>query len=100
MQSKAETLELMLTTHFPNSGVTQESAVPAATLPLKRLVDRYLRDVALALVPLHPNQHAYQAGKSVETALHKLMVRVEKTDIEGVLNNTCYDAICGARQAR
>jgi hypothetical protein len=30
---------------------------------MERLVDRYLRDEALALVPLHPNQHAYQAGK-------------------------------------
>jgi hypothetical protein len=28
--------------------------------------------------PLHPNQHAYQSGKSVETALHQLVVRVEK----------------------
>ena len=43
-----------------------------------RLVDRYLRDKALALVPLHPNQHAYQTGKSVETALHQLIVWVEK----------------------
>jgi hypothetical protein len=41
---------------------------------MERLVDRYLRDEALALMPLHPNQHAYQAGKSVETAL----VPVEK----------------------
>jgi hypothetical protein len=31
---------------------------------MERLVDRYLRDEALAIVPLHPNQHAYQAGKS------------------------------------
>jgi hypothetical protein len=30
---------------------------------LGRLVDRYLRVEALALVPLHSNQHAYQAGK-------------------------------------
>jgi hypothetical protein len=44
----------------------------------KRLEDRYLRDEALALVPLHPNQHAYQAGKSVEMALHQLVVQVEK----------------------
>ena len=29
-------------------------------------------------MPLHPNQHAYQAGKSVEMALHQLVVRVEK----------------------
>ena len=41
-------------------------------------MDRYLRDDALTIVPLHPNQHAYQAGKSVETALHQLVVRVEK----------------------
>jgi hypothetical protein len=44
----------------------------------ERLVDRYLRDKALAFVPLHPNQPAYQAGKSVKTALHQLVVRVEK----------------------
>jgi hypothetical protein len=29
-------------------------------------------------MPLHPNQHEYDAGKSVETALHQLVVRVEK----------------------
>jgi hypothetical protein len=45
---------------------------------MDRLVDRFLRDEILALQPLHPNQHAYQAGKSVETALHQLIVRVEK----------------------
>jgi hypothetical protein len=61
----------------------------------------------LAIVPLHPNQHAYQAGKSVETALHQL-VWVEKAldqhkialgaflDIEGTFNNTCYDTMCDA----
>jgi len=75
---------------------------------IERLVDRYLRDEALAIVPLHPDQHAYQAGKSVETALHQLVVRVEKVldqqeialgaflDIEGAFNNTCYDTMCDA----
>jgi len=75
---------------------------------MERLVDRFLRDEKLALQPLHPNQHAYQAGKSVETALHLLVVRVEKAldqqesalgiflDIEGRLttDNTSYDFIC------
>jgi hypothetical protein len=28
--------------------------------------------------PLHPNQHAYQAGKSIETALHQVIVQAEK----------------------
>jgi hypothetical protein len=34
-QSEGETLELLLTTHFPDSGVMQESAVPAAALPAR-----------------------------------------------------------------
>jgi hypothetical protein len=75
---------------------------------MESLVDRYLRDKALATVPLHPNQHAYQAGKSVETAHHHLNVWVEKAldqqeidlgaflDIEGAFKNTCYDTIFDA----
>jgi hypothetical protein len=75
---------------------------------MERLVDRYLRDEALAQVPLHPNEHAYQAGKSVETAFHQLLVWVEKTldrqeavlgvflDIVGAFNNTSYDTMCDA----
>ena len=75
---------------------------------MERLVDRCLRDEALALVPLHPNQRAYQAGKSVEMALHQLIVWVEKVldqqetnlgvflDIEEGFNNTCYDTTCDA----
>ena len=75
---------------------------------MERLVDKYLRDEALALMPLHPNQHAYQAGESVETVHHQLVARVEKVldqhetalgvflDIEGAFNNTCYDTMCDA----
>ena len=70
-------------------------------------MDRFLRDKILALEPLHPNQHAYQAGKSVET-LHQLVVRVEKNldrqeidlgvflDMEGAFDNTSYDSMCSA----
>jgi hypothetical protein len=73
---------------------------------MERLVDRYLRDETLASSPLHPNQHAYQAEKSTEMALHQLMVQIEKVlsqrervlgvflDIEGAFNNTSYDSIC------
>jgi len=53
-----------------------------------------------------PNQHAYQAGKSVKTALYQLVVRVEKAldqqiafgvflDIDGAFDNT-YDSTCSA----
>jgi hypothetical protein len=44
---------------------------------IERLVHRFLRDI-LAFMLLHPNQHANQAGKSVDTALHQLMVQVER----------------------
>jgi len=75
---------------------------------MERLVDRFLRDEILAFKQLHPNQHAYQAGKSVEIALHQLVLRVEKAldqqeialgvfhDIEGEFNNTSYDSMCAA----
>jgi hypothetical protein len=75
---------------------------------LERLVDRYLRDGVLVHSPLHPHQHAYQAGKSTETALHQLVVRVDRVleqqdialgaflDIEGAFNNTSYDSITAA----
>jgi len=71
-------------------------------------VDRYLREEALALVHLHPNQHAYQAGKLVETVLHQVVVWVKKAfvqqetalgvffDIDGAFNNTCYGTMCDA----
>jgi hypothetical protein len=73
-----------------------------------RLVVRFLRDEILVLMPLQHNQHAYQSGKSVEMALHQLVVWVEKAtdqqetalgvflDIERVFNNTSYDSMCVA----
>jgi hypothetical protein len=71
-------------------------------------VNKFLRDEILVSKLLHPNQHAYQAGKSVETALRQLVVWVEKAldqqevasgvflDIEGAFNNTSYDSMCVA----
>ena len=35
-RSEGETLELLLTTHFPNSGITQEVAAPAGALLARR----------------------------------------------------------------
>jgi hypothetical protein len=76
---------------------------------MERLADRYLRDETLALVPLHPNQHSYQTGKSVEMSLHQLVVQVEKVldqketalgiflDIEGTFNNISCDSICSCQ---
>ena len=67
---------------------------------MEKLVDRYLRDGPLTKLPMHPRQHAYQAGKSTESALHQLIGRIEKAldakeyalgiffDIEGAFDNT------------
>jgi hypothetical protein len=41
-------------------------------------MDRLIRDRALKEYPLHQNQHAYQTGKSTETALHDVVTRVER----------------------
>jgi hypothetical protein len=79
---------------------------------MERLVARFSRDEILAVKPLHPNHHVYQAGKSVETALHQLMVRVEEAldqqeiasgiflDIEGAFNYTSYNSMCAALARR
>jgi hypothetical protein len=75
---------------------------------MEKLLDRFIRDEMAGFSPLHPNQHAYQAGKSTETALRQLLVRAEKVldqketalvvflDIEGAFITTSYDSISAA----
>jgi hypothetical protein len=45
---------------------------------MDRLVDSFLMEEVLAILSLHPNEHAYQAGKAVATALHQLVIRGEE----------------------
>jgi len=55
-----------------------------------------LWDGPLLDLPIHPRQHAFQAGKSTESALHQLVNRIEKAlstgqyalDIQGAFDNT------------
>jgi hypothetical protein len=74
---------------------------------LGRLVDRHIRDRSFVVKQLHPTQHNYQAGKSVETSLHQLVVRVEKVldqrelvlaflNIKGAYNYGLFDSVCTA----
>ena len=75
---------------------------------LERLVDRFIRDTHIPKWPLHHRQHAYQKGKSTETALHELTAKIEKAmsekeyalgafmDIEGAFNYASFAAICDA----
>lgn len=46
---------------------------------LERMCDRYIREVILKLIPLHRNQHAYQAGRSVDSALDQVVFNLEKS---------------------
>jgi hypothetical protein len=67
---------------------------------IEKLVDRHIRDGALRFYSLHRNQHAYQIGKSTETALHNVVTRIENAiehkdiafgaflDIEGDFDRT------------
>jgi hypothetical protein len=65
---------------------------------MKRLVDTFLRDQAPTLMPLHPNQHAYQAGKSMETALHQPDQQETALgvflDIAGAFSHTSFHPVC------
>lgn len=75
---------------------------------LERLVERYVRRRVLSDTPLHRNQHAYQPGKSCETALHQLVGRIEDSlagkeialcaflDIEGAFSNVPLEAMTRA----
>jgi hypothetical protein len=72
---------------------------------MEKLVERHIRDDSLMKCPLHQNQHAYQAGKSTETALHNVVTRIENAiehrdialgaflDIEGAFDRTSFDTI-------
>jgi hypothetical protein len=45
---------------------------------LERLVDRHIRDDVFGRNPLYINQHAYQSGKSTDTALNSVVSTIEK----------------------
>jgi len=52
----------------PYSGPTHFRLISLTSFLFKtmdRLLDRFLRDEILAIMLLHPNENAYQAGKSV-----------------------------------
>lgn len=71
---------------------------------LERLIDRYLKEKMDETQYLHASQHAFQQGRSTDTALHELITNVEKTisdkeymistfmDIEGAFDNVTFDA--------
>lgn len=79
---------------------------------LEKIIDRDLRDSTLKKAPIHKNQHAYQTGKSTETALHQLTSKIELAidqkqyalgaffDIAGAFDNAPSKVIIKALQDR
>ncbi len=63
---------------------------------LERLIDVYIREEILIRFPLHVNQHAYQAGKSTDSALHSLVSSVEESFRFGEVALGCFMDIEGA----
>lgn len=79
---------------------------------MEKVLDGYIRATALQIQPLNPSQHAYQTGKSTETALHDLTRNIEDTlhkkellaaafmDIQGAFDNTQFEVINRIATAR
>ena len=68
----------------------------------ERLTDRYIRVVSFVENPLFKEQHAYQEGKSAETALAEVVTEI-KTGIKSefaltVLLDTVQPYLCGEHQ--
>ncbi|XP_063545759.1 uncharacterized protein LOC134753753 [Cydia strobilella] len=91
-----EILSVMWKSHFPDCKEATE----------EKVIDRHIREkVESSGDPLHGNQHAYMAGKSTETALHNLTVRVERAletkqyalgcffDVEGAFDKATFETV-------
>ena len=73
---------------------------------MEKLVDSYIQKVPLAENPLRRKQHAYQKGKSAETALAEVVTKIEGgvkcgfaltilLDIEGAFPHLCGKHLSG-----
>ena len=47
-------------------------------ISLISFLDKFIKEVAVVYSPLHPEHHAYQEGKSTETALAEVVTEIEK----------------------
>lgn len=63
---------------------------------LEKLVDKRLRKVDIMNCPLEKSQHAYQPGKSTESALHDLIHHIDLALDNQMINYTVFIDISGA----
>jgi len=82
---------------YTNSKVFRPISLTSFLLTgLEKLVYKYLRSETLVDFPLHSRQHAYQAGKSTESALHQLVERVERALVAKQYSLSVFFDIVGA----
>ncbi|GJQ84415.1 hypothetical protein Trydic_g3888 [Trypoxylus dichotomus] len=73
---------------------------------LEKIIDKHLRDLALARLPLYENQYSYQSGKSCEQTIHELAIGhkgialTRFLDIEGAFDKASFLSIEWALQRR
>ena len=79
---------------------------------LEKMIDIHIRNSVLTRHPLAAEQHAYQAGKSTETALHTIVRKIENTlavgqvlmctflDVQGAFDNTNFEVLKNATIGR
>lgn len=63
---------------------------------LEKLIDKAIRSGPLVKNPLSIHQHAYQEGKSTESAIHNLMTQIEKTFVYKQISVAVFVDIAGA----
>ncbi|XP_041986403.1 uncharacterized protein LOC121738430 [Aricia agestis] len=107
--------------YIPKSG-DRDKALPKSYRPIsltsfmlktmEKVVNLHIRDTYLTKKPLHERQHAYQKGKSTETALMDLVDRIDRAiedkeialcvflDIEGAFDNTSTSFITNSLALR
>jgi hypothetical protein len=77
---------------------------------MEKLVDRHITNTVLKEHALYQNKHAYQIGKSTETALHNVVTHTESAikyqeialraflDTEGAFDRTSFDVLTQAAE--
>lgn len=79
---------------------------------MEKMLEKFIKETSLLQRPLRPNQHAYQPRKSCDSALHKIVSRVEAStnnqevalvvflDIEREFDNTSFTSMIRAASNR
>ena len=78
---------------------------------MERILEKHIREKVLKKKPLNHRQHAYQSGRSCDSALHDLVNKIEYgldaghytlsvfIDIQGAFDNATFESMCLATES-